>query len=118
MITYSVCIGRVPAQRTIRAVDRVEAGWRVYGYDAGWNDPRVVIEVGKTPAGQLVALGEFYEQETHVDDAIGWLADRPTGRIYAEHVPGEIERLRRETGHRVERAEKDLDLGLPRFGTG
>lgn len=93
------------------AVDRIEEGWRLYGYDAGWNDPRVVIELGRTPAGQLVALGEFYEQETHVEDAVAWLVDRPNGRIYAEHVPGEIERLR-ETGQRVEKAEKDLDAGI------
>lgn len=93
------------------AVDLVEDGWRVYGYDAGWNDPRVMIELGRSPAGQLVALGEYYRSETHVEDTITWLDGRPKGRIYAEHVPGEIERFR-GAGYRVEKAEKDLDGGI------
>ena len=93
------------------AVDRVEEGWRIYGYDAGWNDPRVVIELGRTPAGQLVALSEYYRTETHIDDAMAWLADRPDGRIYAEHVPSEIDRLRKN-GYRVEKARKDIDSGI------
>lgn len=93
------------------AVDITEDGWRVYGYDAGWRDPRVLIEIGKTPTDQLVVLGEFYERETPVDDALAWLADRPRGRIYAEHAPGDIQRFR-DAGHDVEKAEKAIDDGI------
>lgn len=100
----------IPRSDAEELVDDTD-GWRVYGYDAGWNDPRVLVEFGRTDYGQLVALAEYYERETHVEDAIGWLADRPDGRIHAEHVPGEIERFR-ASAHRVEKAEKDLDAGI------
>ena len=75
------------------AVERVGDEWRIYGYDAGWNDPRVLLEIGKTAYDQLVVLDEFHESESHVDDAIAWLADRPTGRIYAEHEPLDVRRF-------------------------
>lgn len=42
--------------------------WRAYGYDYGWKDPRVVLEVGKTAADQLVVLDCFYEREAHLED--------------------------------------------------
>lgn len=92
-------------------VDRIEDGWRVYGYDAGWNDPRVVIEFGRTPYGQLVALDEFYKRGTHVEDAIRWLEDRPDGVIHSEHAPSDIERFE-NAGHKVEKANKEIDAGI------
>jgi hypothetical protein len=93
------------------AVDRVTDSWRVYGYDAGWSDPRVLIEFGRTSYGQLVALDEFYESETPIEQAITWLDPRPNGRIYAEHAPGDIKRLK-DAGHRVEKAEKNIEDGI------
>jgi len=93
------------------ALDRVDDGWRVYGYDAGWRDPRVLVEFGRTDYGQLVALDEFYRTETKVDRAIAWLEDKPSGRIYAEHAPADIQRLK-DAGHRVEKAQKDLEDGI------
>ena len=87
--------------------------WRAFGYDAGWNDPRVLLELGRTAYNQLVVLDEFYRSETHVDAAIGWLdeTDKPTGTIYCEHVPGEIEQFR-AAGWDAEKADKDLDSGI------
>jgi hypothetical protein len=93
------------------AVERVGDEWRIYGYDAGWNDPRVLLELGKTAYDQLVVLDEFHESESHVDDAITWLADRPTGRIYAEHEPADIERFT-NAGYPVTQADKSIDGGI------
>lgn len=93
------------------ATDRIEEGWRAYGYDAGWNDPRVLIEFGRTPYGQLVALHEFHQENTHVEDAIRWLGDRPSGTVYSEHAPADIERFQ-SAGWRVEKANKAIDAGI------
>ena len=88
--------------------------WRIYGYDHGWDDPRVVLEVGKTPYDQLIALDSFYQSETAPEDAIAWLRenDKPEGRIYAEHEPGHIRKFK-TAGYRAEAAEKSLDDGIP-----
>lgn len=95
------------------ALEKVEDSWRVYGYDAGWNDPRVVLEAGKTAHNELVILDEFYESSTHVDRAIEWLKrnGKPSGTIYAEHEPGEIDKFR-NAGWRAENAEKSHDAGI------
>lgn len=95
------------------ATDRVIADWRVYGYDHGWNDPRILLEVGKTPRDQLVVLDEFYESESHVEDAIAWLeaTGKPSGSVYCDHEPGHIDKFRR-AGYRAEAATKDIDEGI------
>lgn len=95
------------------ATDRVLEDWRVYGYDAGWNDPRVLLEVGKTPYEQLVVLDEFYQSDSHVEDVIAWLSrnDKPDGTIYAEHEPAEIQRFK-NAGATVRKAEKSIDAGI------
>jgi phage terminase large subunit len=95
------------------ASERVVDDWRVYGYDAGWNDPRVLLEVGKTPYEQLVVLDEFYQSNSHVADAIAWLKrnDKPDGTIYAEHEPAEINKFKR-AGATVKKAEKSIDAGI------
>jgi hypothetical protein len=71
----------------------------------------VLVEFGRTPQDQLVALDEFYRTETKVGQAITWLESRPKGRIYAEHAPADIQRFE-DAGHRVEKAEKDIDDGI------
>jgi hypothetical protein len=71
----------------------------------------VVIEFGRTPTGQLVAVDEFYRRNTHVDDAIRWLEERPDGQIHSEHAPADIERFK-NAGWRVEKADKDIDAGI------
>ncbi|MFC6823492.1 terminase large subunit domain-containing protein [Halopelagius fulvigenes] len=91
----------------------VTDGWRIYGYDAGWNDPRVLLEIGKTSQGQLVVLDEFHESETHVEDAIAWLNEngKPKGTIYAEHEPSEIIKFQ-QAGYSAVKAEKSIDTGI------
>jgi hypothetical protein len=95
------------------ARERVTADWRIYGYDAGWNDPRVLLEVGRTPTGQLVVLDEYYAAESHVEDAIAWLTSelKPRGRVYSEHEPSDIQKFTR-AGWDARRAEKSLDAGI------
>jgi hypothetical protein len=90
---------------------RGTGAWRIYGYDAGWNDPRVVLEVGRTDYGQLVVLDEFHAGESHVEDAVAWLADRPEGTVFCEHEPADIEKFKR-AGRRAQRADKSIDAGI------
>lgn len=95
------------------ARDRVDSDWRLYGYDAGWKNPRVVVELGMASGGQLVVVDEFYERKSHIEDVIEWLETeaKPRGKIYAEHEPSELNKMAR-TGHRVRDADKGLDAGI------
>ena len=95
------------------SVELDDSWGRVYGYDAGWNDPRVLLEVGKTHSGQLVVLDEFYQSGVYVSDAIEWLEDRRKGRIFSEHEPEDIRKFRMKLGWTVLKANKDLDAGIP-----
>lgn len=85
--------------------------WRAYCYDAGWRDPRVLLEIGRTAYDQLIVLDEFHESEAHVSDAIDWLEGKPRGVIHAEHNPADIEKFR-NAGWPVERAEKSIEPGI------
>lgn len=95
------------------AADVVDDNWRLYGYDAGWRDPRVLLEIGRTGAGQLVVLDEFYETECHVEDVIEWLETdaKPRGKLFADHNPSDIHELRR-AGYHTRAAEKAIDPGI------
>ena len=103
--------------RQLHVVERddveVRDDWRMYGYDYGWNDPRVLIEYGKTLADQYVALDCYYETGKPVEHAIAWLRenDKPTGPIYCDHDPEHIDKFRR-AGYQAEAATKDLDEGI------
>jgi hypothetical protein len=76
--------------------------YRVYGYDAGFVDPRCMLEIGRTIGdGHLVVLDEFYERKTsleqlHDEDKDGWLLSKPPGVIAAEHEPEDIEEFNTE----------------------
>lgn len=97
-----------------RAVEQVSGDWRLYGYDHGWDDPRVVIEIARTPADQYLILDLFYESETVVEDAIAWLEehDKPRGRMFCEHEPDHIKKFQ-NAGYAAEKATKDIDSGIP-----
>jgi phage terminase large subunit len=105
----------IPAEE---AAAVVEDSFRVYGYDAGWDDPRVVLQVGRTDYGQLVVLDEFYEQATAVEKAIKWLRGnlpgedlKPKGVLWSEHEPSHIRKFRK-AGYRAIKADKSLDPGI------
>lgn len=103
-----------------------EDEFRFYGYDAGWTDPRVVLELGRTPYGQVLVLDEYYQSETHVEHAIKWLKGnlgndpKPEGVIHSEHEPEDITKFRR-SGFQAVPANKSLNAGIPavrrRLGT-
>jgi len=86
---------------------------RMYGYDYGWKDPRVLIEYAKTPQEQFVAWDCYYEHGQPVEDAIAWLqdTDKPVGPIYSDHDPEHIDKFR-QAGYPAEAATKDLDEGI------
>jgi hypothetical protein len=96
-----------------KAVDRVVDDFRIYGYDAGWNDPRVLLEIGRTDYEQYVVLDEYHESGSHVEDAIAWLKqnDKPQGTVYSEHNPGDIDKFN-ATRWPAEKAEKALNGGI------
>lgn len=95
------------------AVKRVVDDWRVYGYDYGWNDPRVILEIGKTSYEQLVVLNEFHERETHVEEVIEWLYEheKPEGTVFCDHDPSDIKKITR-AGYPAQQANKTIDEGI------
>jgi len=102
-------------------VDALEDDWRIYGYDAGWNDPRVVVEIARTHYGQLVVVDSFYESGAPIEAVVdpdgvqsgdSWMEGRPYGTVYCEHEPAHIEKFRR-AGWSAEKADKSLDEGIP-----
>ena len=95
-------------------VPQLRDGWRIYGYDHGWDDPRVVLEIGQSDYGQLVVLDEFYQSGVEYDKAVSWLTsnDKPKGTMYAEHET-EHQRAFSRAGYSAEPANKDLDEGIP-----
>lgn len=87
--------------------------YRVYGYDAGFKDPRVVLELRRTVGDHdLVVVDEFYEKKTHVDEAIDWILERPDGVVLSEHEPEDIEDMEDE-GIVAIPANKSHDAGIP-----
>jgi hypothetical protein len=102
----------------VRDLDELDldSSWgRAYGYDAGWDDPRVLVELAKTHAGQLVVADLFYESGAYTSELIQWLKDndKEQGRMYCEHDPQDIKKFSTELGWPAEKAEKDLDAGIP-----
>lgn len=102
--------------------DRLVDDWAMYGYDAGWNDPRVMLDIRKTHSGQFAVWDHFYESESQLaevadpDDALPegrqpWLTGRPRGRIHSEHEPSHIEQFRK-AGWPAMKADKSLDGGI------
>ena len=94
------------------ALNRVNDEWRVYGYDAGDRDPRVVLEVGRTPQNQLIVLNEFHKRECHVAAAIRWLADHPEGEIITEHAPSDVNRFEKAGWPTVNADKGSIEAGI------
>ena len=118
--------GDFSRQGHVRSADDLENrlvdDWAMYGYDAGWDDPRVMLDIRKTHAGQFVVWDCFYRSESRLaelcdaDDVLpdgrnDWLTGRPRGRIYSEHEPAHIQQFRK-AGWPAVKAEKSLDGGI------
>ncbi|QLG51129.2 terminase large subunit domain-containing protein [Natrinema halophilum] len=92
----------------------------IYGYDAGWDHPRVFVEWRPTHLDQWIAVDLYYQSEKPFDDLCdpdttsGWVYDREKerGTVYCEHEPEHILKLR-QAGFRAVKAEKSLDEGIP-----
>lgn len=99
----------------VRPLDEIDVhgDWRMYGYDYGWKDPRVIIEYAKTPLDQYAAIGCYYEHGKPVEHAIQWLREnnKPSGVIYCDHDPEHIDKFR-QAGYNAKAANKDLDEGI------
>jgi len=97
-----------------------EAAEPIYGYDAGWDHPRVFLELYPTHYDQWVATDCYYWTEKafdHLcdpDEGAGWIYEqgKPRTEAYCEHEPEHIQKLSR-AGFRALQAEKDLDTGIP-----
>ncbi|QHS17915.1 hypothetical protein GWK26_12575 [haloarchaeon 3A1-DGR] len=97
----------------------VRDDWRLYGYDYGFKDPRVLLEIGKTPADQYVVLDSYYERQQPVehlvdpDDGSGWVIreEKPTGELYSDHEPEHIQKFR-DAGFEAYAATKDISEGI------
>jgi len=97
-----------------------EAATPIYGYDAGWDHPRVLVEFQPTHYDQWVATDLYYEtgkEFEHLCDpntGSGWVYDhdKPRGTVYCEHEPEHIQKFRR-AGFDAVRADKSLDEGIP-----
>lgn len=98
---------------TSRPEELVSGDWRMYGYDHGWSDPRVVLEVGKTAHDQYLVMDTFYETEVGYEKAVEWLTDndKPRGTVYAETEPEHQEAFE-DAGYPAQSAIKDLDDGI------
>jgi len=101
--------------------DRLVDDHAIYGYDAGWKDPRVVVDIRRTHADQYVVWDHFYESESQLaevvdpddvlDEQEAWAEGRPKGRVYCEHEPAHIQQFRK-AGWPAVKAEKSLDGGI------
>lgn len=113
-LVYSSFTRDVHVVSRAEALDLVDPDARhLYGYDAGWRDPRTLLEIAKTDYGQLIVLDEYHESESHVEEAVAWLKanDKPRGPIYCEHEPSDIEKFKR-AGYAAKKAEKSIDAGI------
>ncbi|MFC7202873.1 terminase large subunit domain-containing protein [Haloferax namakaokahaiae] len=97
---------------------------RLYGYDYGFKDPRVLLEIGETTAGQYAVLDEYYVSKQPVEKLAGawngrtlvregWIQEqgKTPGRVFCDHDPEHIEKFAR-AGFESEAAQKDLAEGI------
>ncbi len=101
--------------------DRLVDDWAMYGYDAGWDDPRVVVDIRKTHGDQFVVWDHFYKSESQLPEVVDpddvlegrgpWLEGRPRGGVYCEHELAHIQQFRK-AGWPAVKAEKSLDGGI------
>lgn len=120
--TGESCIQSKPAAEINGRLVPIDESYRVYGYDPGYTDPRVCLEIGRTIGDQdLVIIDEFYRRGVHLKELGKWLSGRVPGVIAADHDPAEIERLNErrpfpdldiELRHEAIEANKAIDDGI------
>jgi hypothetical protein len=99
---------------------RDDSATPIYGYDAGWNHPRVLLQLWPTHRDQWLATRLYYEtgrEFEHLcdpDRQSGWVfeQDLERGPLYGEHEPEHLQKFGR-AGFTVQKADKSLDEGIP-----
>lgn len=97
----------------------------IYGYDAGWDHPRVFVEWYQTHYDQWIAVDCYYQSEKPFEhlcdparnrpgDPSGWVIDegKPRTTVYCEHEPEHIQKFQ-SAGFDAVKADKSLDEGIP-----
>jgi hypothetical protein len=92
----------------------------IYGYDSGWDHPRVLVEWYPTHHDQWLATDSYYQSERPFEhlcdprDRSGWVYDegKPRTTVYCEHEPEHIQKFI-AAGFHAEKANKSLDTGIP-----
>ncbi|SFS62849.1 terminase large subunit domain-containing protein [Halostagnicola kamekurae] len=92
----------------------------IYGYDAGWDHPRVLVQWYPTHHDQWIATDCYYASEMAFDDLCdpedrsGYVYDNDLerGPLYAEHEPEHIQKFN-QAGFNAQKASKSLDEGIP-----
>lgn len=92
----------------------------IYGYDAGWDHPRVLVQWRPTHHDQWIATKLYYVSEKPFEhlcdpsDEEGWVYEQglERGYLYGEHEPEHLLKFK-QAGFGVDKADKSLDEGIP-----
>jgi PBSX family phage terminase large subunit len=97
-------------------VEDLDISEYIYGYDAGYRNPRALVKIGITPNDRYVVLDEFYQREVRLSNAIERFREMYDGGIiYADpSAKGEIEELKK-AGFRVEAGDNEVSAGIQKL---
>jgi len=87
----------------------------IYGYDAGYRNPRAFVKIGITHDDKYVITDVFYRKEALLSDSIGEFIEimgEDNGTVYADpSARGEIEEMNNR-GMDVDGADNDVGAGI------
>jgi len=108
---YKDSIHKLPLGKT----KKLDIEKYIYGYDAGYRNPRVLLKIAKTVNDRYIVLNEFYESNVTLSDFIRRIKESTLyegGKIYADpSAKGEIEEMKKE-GLKVEGADNEVSAGI------
>ncbi len=90
----------------------------LFGYDAGYRNPRVLLKIAKTPNDKYVVVDEFYRTESNLSDAIGvfkenYLSDR--GTVFCDpSAKAEIEEMKKND-IRAKAGDNEVSAGIQKI---
>ena len=102
-----------PGMRTIKTMDFKRF---IYGYDAGYTNPRVFLKIGVTPNDEYAIVREFYRRKCRLSDAIPEFQKMydGDGTCYADpSAKGEIAELNNK-GIPTKKGDNDVRMGIQR----
>lgn len=91
----------------------------VFGYDAGYRNPRVLLKIGKTVNDKYVVLDEFYRSEVNLSEAIQTFKERyligDRCKVFADpSAKGEIEEMKSQ-GIYAKGADNEVNAGIQKI---